>query len=225
MKPRFLGVLSLVCLIGSILWLVMMIAGMAGAGPLDTFGQVLTYVSKLDALFYLSYLNAAFLVTIPAVFLMTGLYVYCKPVSPAWMVLGAAFIPVYGTMNLFAYLSQITLVPALVELRRVAEYQAACDVLLRLAIQQWPGSVVAFFNGLAYAILGIPSIIFGIALIKHPRPQKGGGILLALNGAACILGVAGSLAGNSLLSGGTVLGGVLFILALFPLSWYFLRME
>jgi hypothetical protein len=225
MKPRLLGILSLICLAGSIMWLVLMIAGLAGAGPLDTFEQVLAYVSNLDTLFYLSYLNAAFLVTIPAVLLMTGLYVYCKPVSREWMVLGAVFIPIYGAMNLFAYLSQVTVVPALIGLRQAAEYQAACDLLLRLMIQQWPGSAVAFFNSLAYAILGIPSIIFGIALAKHPRPQKWGGILLAINGAACIMGVAGSLVGNSLLRSGVMLGGVLFILALIPLSWTFLRMK
>ena len=225
MKPRFLGVLSLTCLVGSILWLALMIAGIAGAGALDTFDQVLAHVSKLDTLFYLSYLNAAFLVTIPAILLMTGLYVYCKPVNPAWMVLGAAFIPIYGAMNLFAYLSQVTVVPALIELRQVAEYQAACDVLLRLTIQEWPGSGMAFFNALAYGILGIPSIVFGIALVKHQHPQKWGGVLLALNGAACIPGVIGSLTGNSLLRSGVMLGGLLFILALFTLSWSFLRMK
>ena len=90
MKPRFLGILLLICLAGSILWLALMIAGMTGAGSLDSFEQLLAYVSKLDALYYLSYLNAAFLVTIPAILLMSGLYVYCKPVSSAWMVLACA---------------------------------------------------------------------------------------------------------------------------------------
>jgi hypothetical protein len=84
---------------------------------------------------------------------------------------------------------------------------------------------VAFFNGLAYAILGIPSIILGITLVKHPRPHVWGGSLLALSGLASILGMVGSLAGNALLRSGVVLGGVLFILVLIPLSWSFLRME
>ena len=49
------------------------------------------------------------------------------------------------------------------------------------------------------------------------------GVLLALNGAACILGVIGILIGNSILSSGALVGGVLFFLGLFPLSWALIR--
>ncbi len=223
MKPKILGVMSLICLVGTVTWIVLMIAGMASAGPQDTFEQVLVYVSRLDTLFYLAYINAAFLVTIPAVLLMTGLYDYCKPILPTWARLGVVFVPIYGTMNLFAYLSQITLVPALVRLRQTSDYQAICDVLLRLTIQQWPESAVAFFNGLAYAVLGIPSIIFGIALVKHQHPQRIAGVLLALNGVACILGIIGWLVGSELLGNGALVGGMLYLLALPVMSWHFLK--
>jgi hypothetical protein len=222
-KTKTLGVISLVCLVGTAFWIVLMIAGMASAGPQDTFEQVLAYVSRLDILFYLAYINAAFLVTVPAILLMTGLYNYCKSVLPAWSRLGAVFVPIYGTMNLFAYLSQISIVPALVHLRQTPDYEAICDVLLRLTIQQWPESAVTFFNGLAYAILGIPSIIFGIALSKHQRPQRIAGALLALNGVACILGIVGWLVGSDLLGSGTLIGGVLYLLALPFMIWHFLR--
>lgn len=50
-----------------------------------------------------------------------------------------------------------------------------------------------------------------------------GGLLLALNGVACILGVVGFLAGDAFLSQGVMIGGVLFLLALFLMSWAFLR--
>lgn len=46
-----------------------------------------------------------------------------------------------------------------------------------------------------------------------------------MNGAARIVGVAGLLTGNTLLSLGTVVGGVLFLLALFPLTWDLWRSE
>ncbi len=44
------------------------------------------------------------------------------------------------------------------------------------------------------------------------------GALLALNGVACILGIVGFLARNAPLSLGTLAGGVLFLLALVPMS-------
>jgi hypothetical protein len=44
------------------------------------------------------------------------------------------------------------------------------------------------------------------------------GVLLGLNGAACILGVVGILTRSDLLSMGTLAGGVLFLLALIPMS-------
>ena len=223
MKTRTLGILSLVCLVGTVMWLVLVIWGAAIVGPLDTFERVLTYVEKSNALFYLTYLNAAMLVTIPAIVLMTGLCIYCKPEIPNGSVVALIFVPIYGAINLFVYLSQVTIVPLLVDLRHMAEYQPACDVLLRLTIQQWPESGVAFFNGLAYAILGMPSIILGIALCRHPRLQRVAGVLLALNGVACILAMVGALTGSSLLGGGTLIGGVLFLLALFAMSVAFLR--
>ncbi len=74
--------------------------------------------------------------------------------------------------NLFVYLSQVTVVPSLIALRQQPEYQAAVDVLLRQVIQQWPESGAAFFNGLAYAMLGIPSLVFGALMFRQTPPLK-----------------------------------------------------
>jgi hypothetical protein len=51
-------------------------------------------------------------------------------------------------------------------------------------------------NNPAYAILGIPSIIFGMALSRRGRSSRLPGILLALNGGACIIGMAGVVLGS-----------------------------
>jgi hypothetical protein len=217
LKTKLLGIISLLTLLVTVLWLVFMIWGIASAGPLNTFDEVLMYVSRPTALFFLSYLNAA-LVTLLATAWMAGLYSLCKTVVPQWALVGLLFVPVYCTFNLFSYLSQVTVVPVLIELRQMAQYSDICELLLRLMIQQWSGSAVAVFNNLAYAILGIPSIIFGIGLWRLPRPQRLGGFLLAANGAACILGFAGILLRSPWLSNGSVLGGVLFLLALIPIS-------
>ncbi len=150
MKTRFLGILSLLTLLFTAVWLALLIASAIGQGPVSTFEQALAGVARLDAMFYLTHINATF-ITIFATLLFAGLYVYCRPYLPDWAgVMGIVFVPVYSTMNLFAYLSQITLVPNLLKLQQMAEYRVAASLMLRLTIQQWPGSTVWVFNNLAY---------------------------------------------------------------------------
>lgn len=222
MNYKITGFLALACLLLTLLWLGLLIADMASAGPLDTFEQVTAHAARLGWLFYVTYLNAA-LITLAATAFMSALYVTLKPTAPNWAVIGLVFTPVYCVLNLIAYLSQVTVVPTLVFLRADPLYTATVDVLLRLTLQSWSPSAVAFFNGLAYAILGIPSILFGGLLFRHSGSLRWGGCLLALNGVACITGIFGYLTGSSLLSQGVIIGGVLFLMALLPLSWAFLR--
>jgi hypothetical protein len=222
MKAKTLGAMSLTCLIVTVLWLVLYIYSVASAGPLETLEQALASVARPDALFYLTYANAT-LVTLSATMLFAGLYVYCQPTAPGWSAMGLVFVPVYCVLNLFAYLSQITIVPRLLALQQTAEYQAASRLLLGQMVQQWPGSAVNVLNNLAYAILGIPSIVFGVLLCRRGSSTRLPGVLLALNGVACIIGMAGVVSGSGLLQQGSIVGGALFLLALIPLSLTFLR--
>jgi hypothetical protein len=226
MNLRITAWLALSTLLFSVLWLVFLIASMATAGPLDTFERVLAYAARQDALFTLTYINAA-LVTFSATALMAALYPIARVHMPLGARIGLAFLPVYCGFNLFAYLSQLTVVPALLPAAQQPETAAAARLLLSQLIQQWPGSGVSFFNNLGYAVLAIPSILFGLALRRKSGPParhlRTGGLLLALNGIACILGVLGILAGSPLLSNGSLLGGVLFIAALPFLTAGFLR--
>ncbi|MBL7162321.1 MAG: DUF4386 family protein [Anaerolineales bacterium] len=222
MKTRPLGIVSLIILIMTALWLALLISSIVSAGPVETFEQVLANAARLDGVFYLTYANAT-LFTVGATILLAGLYVYCKPIAPEWSVIGVVFVPVYCVLNLFSYLSQITVVPRLLEYQQTAEYQAVSTMLLRQMIQAWPGSAVWVSNNLAYAILGIPSIIFGMALCKRSKTMRLAGVLLVLNGIACIVGMVGVVLGNTLIGMGSAVGGGLFFLALFPLSWAFLR--
>jgi hypothetical protein len=50
-----------------------------------------------------------------------------------------------------------------------------------------------------------------------------GGILFALNGVACIVGFIGIAAESTWLRQGSLVGGVLFLLALVPMTWVFVR--
>jgi hypothetical protein len=219
---KLVAPLALACLVLTALWVGLLIADMASAGPLETFEQVAAHASRLHGLFYATYLNAA-LLTVAAVAFFAALHAWLKPTAPDWTVIGLVFVPIYGALNLVAYLSQVTLVPAIFDLQTEPRYADTADLLLRLTLQAWPASTMAFFNGLAYAILGIPSILYGALLWQHRGALRWGGLLLAFNGAACILGVVGFLTENALLSQGVMIGGVLFLLALFPMSWAFLR--
>lgn len=210
---RTITVLTLLTLIFSALWLVLLIASMAAAGPLDTFDKVLAHVSGQGILFTLTYANAA-LVTLFTTAWFASLYQAVRHTMPTRSLVGLAFLPVYCAINLFVYLSQITIVPALTAALGQPETAAAARLLLAQLIQEWPASGAAFFNNLAYGVLAIPSILYGVALARQGGALRPGGWLLALNGAACILGAAGMLLHLDLLSIGSVVGGVLFIAAL-----------
>jgi hypothetical protein len=217
---KLVAFLTLACLVLTALWVGLLVADMASAGPLETFEQVAAHAARLHGLFYATYLNAA-LLTLAAVAFFAALHAWLQPAAPGWTLIGLVFVPIYGALNLVAYLSQVTLIPTLVTLRLDPRHTDAAELLLRLTLQAWPESAGAFFNGLAYAILGIPSILYGALLWRRGGGLRWGGLLLALNGAACILGVIGSLAGNALLSQGVMIGGFLFLAAMFPLAWGF----
>lgn len=216
--PRLVALLSLICLVLTGLWIGLLIAAVASAGPPETLEQVAAHAARLHGLFYATYLNAA-LLTVAAVALFAALHAWLKPTAPGWIAVALVFVPTYSTLNLVAYLSQVTLVPALVTPRADTRYAEAAELMLRLTLQAWPASAMAFLNGLAYAILGIPSMLYAVLLWRRGGALRWAGLLLALNGAACILGVIGFLIGSALLAQGVMIGGVLFLLALLPLGW------
>lgn len=222
-SARLVGVLALACLATTVLWLVFLISGLATAGPLGSFELVLAHVRALGFSFYATYVNAA-LVTLTAMMLYGALYGFLKPAAPAWATIAVLFIPAYGAMNLVVYLSQITIVPRLLASLGTPE-SAAAEFLLRQVIQQWPDSAIAVVNNLAYAVLGVPSIVFGALLARSPGAFRIAGALLGLNGVACIAGFIGIIAGSAVLANGSLAGGVLFLLALVPMAWAFLRMR
>ncbi|MBN1919995.1 MAG: hypothetical protein JW892_02020 [Anaerolineae bacterium] len=62
-------------------------------------------------------------------------------------------------------------------------------------------------------------MLYGALLWRRSGALHWGGVLLALNGVTCILGMIGTLTGSMLLSQGVMIGGILFLAALFPLGW------
>ncbi|MFC2038018.1 hypothetical protein ACFLYD_08715 [Chloroflexota bacterium] len=163
MKAKAVGLLSLVSLILVLLWAVTLIWGVARGDVVETFDQALDYVHNRDGLYLVNYANAV-LFTLTVTLLFGALYAYYQPVAPSWSAAGIVLVPVYSALNLLVYASQITIVPQLVRYQSLPGHEAAATFLLGQMIQLWPGSAIGIVNALAYAILGIPSIIYGLLL-------------------------------------------------------------
>lgn len=221
MKVKTLGFISLLTLLSTITWLGATIAYNANAGALDTFDQVLVQVSSLEPLFFLSYVNAAILTLLNLLF-MAGLYLYSRDRLPAWSTMTAVFIPIYGTLNLAVYLSQVIVVPRLVDLQAT---EPAAGLLLREVIHLAPGSTVAFINGLAYAVLSVPLFVYSLVLLREGRLLQAAAWLFLLAAEADLLGLVGILVDSSGLSLGLLIGGVFYLLALIPSTIAFLGDE
>jgi hypothetical protein len=222
MNKKVLGNLALVTLVLTVFWLALLIASVATVGTPQTVAQAVAGMRQRPGLHMLTYLNAA-LVTLAATLFFGGLFLFYRQTAPAASLLGLLFVPVYATLNLVVYLAQVSVAPGLAALYLAPETQATAEILLSQVLQALPSSGAAFFNNLAYAVLGIPSIIFGWLLTQPPLRLRLAGVPLTLNGAACMLGLAGILLGSAFLSNGALLGGVLFLLALAVLAPALLR--
>jgi len=212
MKVKTLGLISLLTLLSTMTWLVATISFNANDVALDTFDRVLAHVSSLEPLFFVSYINATILTLLNLLF-MAGLYLYCRESTPAWSAMSAVFIPIYGALNLVVYLSQVAIVPRLVDLQAT---EPAASLLLREVIHLAPGSTVAFINGLAYAVLSFPLVVFGFVLLKQGRLLRAAAVLFLLAAVADVLGLVGILVDSNGLTLGLLIGGVFYLLALIP---------
>jgi hypothetical protein len=83
--------------------------------------------------------------------------------------------------------------------------------------------MIAMINNMAYGVLGVPSFIYGVIMLRGSRLMWFSGVLLIMNGIAAIIGVLGTITGSQQLQLGTLVSGVLFLLALIPLTIAFYR--
>jgi len=135
-EKKTMGVIALVCLVVTVIWLALFVATTATEGAIESREQALASVASLGSLHYVTYINAA-LITVSATMLFAGLAVVCWSEDALWSAMASAFVPIYGLLNLFAYVSQITIVPRLVALR------PGVDPMLAQMVQAWPASMVS----------------------------------------------------------------------------------
>lgn len=222
---KTISILSFLVALFTILWLVTLVLTMQEKGSfISTFDEALIFVNKPSLLFYILYSNVVILTILNSI-LFALIYQFIKQRHAQLAITGIIFIPVYACYNLFVYCSQISIVQQIQQLYLTTEYEQILPVFLGQLIQIWDKSAMAFINNFAYAILGIPSILFGIAFYKSSKIGKLTGILLISNAIACIIGIIGIISGNILLSNGSIIGGVLFLFALFPMGIMFWKLH
>jgi hypothetical protein len=222
MKSRQISFASIVLAILTGIWIICMVLLMQQHGSvIASFEDAYDFVKDPGVLFYITYLNVV-LLTIADVVLFGMLYLYFKSRFPVFSLIGLLFVPVYAAYNMFVYISQVSVVQKIISIYEGKLSEDLLQVLLGQFIQLWEHSTIAFINNYAYAILGIPSVLFGIAIYgMKPGLSRVTGLLLILSACACLLGIIGIIAGNQVLSKGSAIGGGLFFLSLIGMSIIF----
>jgi hypothetical protein len=222
MNTRALGVLTVAVIVTTAIWVAIVIPDTASAGSVDTLSEMIESLGDLDFLFYFNYVNAA-LITLLDVAMFVGFYLYCRDQDRFWTTVAVAFVPIYGLGNLIAYLSQVFVVPHLLDVYHMAETRRVGEVFLGLTLHTWPGSAVGALNALSYAILGIPSIILGVMMVRKERELRFGGVLLAISGVLSLVAVIGVAVSSPVLAATTLVSGFVFLIGLIPIGVFFLR--
>lgn len=189
-------------------WVLLTAFSTTGVSPEWSTSAYIQWAADSTFLLKLNYINATIL-TLVAMVLFMFLFLYLKDDHrpAAWG--GILFIPLYGCINIICYSLQISFVPAL---SRQALTNSETSVFAAQLIQVNSGSLIGYLNGLAYAILGIPSVLYGFKLIKEKKRGSGG--ILAASGTASIIGLVGYSLGNPFISQGVMVGGGLFLVSL-----------
>ncbi|MFW9991624.1 MAG: hypothetical protein ACFFD4_06160 [Candidatus Odinarchaeota archaeon] len=219
-SKKKLGSIALVDTLSVFLWLITMILSTLTDPEAVTFLQAVEQSKNLSFLYLLTHINAV-IFTLLTTLLFAGLFLYYKAQYPALALMGLVFVPVYCLMNLFSYGSQVFILPYLTPLLEEPGLQPAVQVLVGQMTRKWQTSIVMVINLGAYALLSIPSFIYGYMLVKDElRYLQLTGWLIVMNGISCLGGfIIGILIVNSieLVGISSILGGVLFTLSLIPL--------
>jgi len=205
---RTIRITAFILLIQTIIWVIFMGISSAPIEPDWLALDYVTWASEKGVAYLINYVNVS-LLTLLVVILFTFLYSFLKEGAGPLAISGLILVPIYGIMNLVCYSIQISVVPTMAE---GALIRGDSVQFISQLIQADPGSLAGYINGLAYAVLGIPSILFGMLLYRQSK--RWSGALLAVNGLLCITGITGYHLGNDLLSTGTMAGGIIFLLAL-----------
>ena len=130
-QHRTIGLLALAAAASTVLWVILMALSAASTKATATVEDKIQLIRADGQLYTAVYLNAA-LLTLCALLFMSGLYAYCRRKDKLWTAIGVAFVPLYGLANLLCYLSQVFVVPDLLDMHQQQETRQLATTLLAL---------------------------------------------------------------------------------------------
>jgi hypothetical protein len=205
---KLIRITAFILLVQTIAWVILMALSTAQIERDWEPADYIQWASSGGVTYVLNYINVT-LLTVLAVLFFSFFYSFLKEDSRSWALAGLVLVPVYGTLNIVVYSMQITLVP---HLAATADADPGRIAWISQLIQANPSSLAAQINGMAYAILGIPSAIYGLLLAR--KSYRISGWLLLSSGILSMVGMIGTISGSSILSAGLVAGGIAFLLFL-----------
>ncbi|MCG8569252.1 MAG: DUF4386 family protein [Spirochaetes bacterium] len=218
---KFSSLLCLITFIFLIFWIVLLVLSYSDIDPNWDNIDYIKWVANPDIFFLLSYINAT-VFTILDVIIFTCLFIYLKNKNyKISALLGFVFIPIYGVFNLIAYSSQVTILPFIAQYYLSLPENSVFEFIVTQFMHTNDKSMIAFLNGWAYTILGIPSIIYGFLIIKINIFGKIAGIILIISGLFSFLGFIGGYINNDILSTGVLLSGMIFTFSILFLFFMF----
>ncbi|NIS79693.1 MAG: hypothetical protein GTO14_05680 [Anaerolineales bacterium] len=223
MKTKKIGILALIAALITFIWGVQKVIGELANPPAETLAGRIAAIEGGFGVFSLNYALAA-LLTIACGMTLAAFSFYTRSRYPLWSTIAMTFIPVYMLANLFAYLSQVFVLPRLLELHHQPSTAALAEGLIRMSIHTWTGSAIEFINQLAYAVLGIPSIILAAQLFRMASSLRFGALCLALSGMLSILAFFGIAFQYSEAIGLSMVSGGIYTLAIAVLGCRFLSL-
>lgn len=202
---------DLVSLLG---WMAIMIAITVTGRVPENHQEALAFATEQHWLYYrFSYANAVVYTLLNAL-VYAGLYAMLKNDGPGWAEMGIILLPVVAFLNLFSYLSQLVLIPRLLELAAMPDMASGASALLHQLIQMSPEGSLGYFDQFGYFMLSVPALVFGGLLYRRGKPFRVGGGLLALSGVATLpIGPGVMFDMPRLVATPSMLGGVMSIAA------------
>jgi len=203
---------SVILFILLIIWVATMIGSSYDVKPGWTATDFIKKIVHPGLAFRMCYINAV-LFTLVVVIYMAILFQFFYNQFPLLSICAIIFVPIYGLMNLLVYSSQVVILPSLIKGISPETLTQPEIIAISNWIQLMPGSIISLINALAYAILGIPSVLFGWAMFHMNKKGKIAGTFLILNAFTCWAGIIGIVTENKIMSLGVVLGGLLFTIS------------
>lgn len=223
MKSKPVGLLALIVFALTILWLVQMVLVNMHLGEVTQFEQALDYAAEQHWFYFtFVYLNAL-LLTLANIVFYGSLFPLLKKIQPEISAAAFSIVPVYGILALCSYLSQIVLVPVLIEQVKDPQMTTFALGALQHVVQMWPKSTIGLFDQFSYFLLGIPGFLYGYLMIKDSNLRLPGLLFVLGSGFCFLIGIGIVLNYMPLVGIPSMIGGVLSIAAIGILAWKLLK--